>query len=134
MSKTKIEKSYRILAPRARVFDAWLSNEHCVAPVVRMHADRKPGGTICLYLSNDAGGGTIAGTFLAFRDGERLRYTWQWEGSPEVSSVDVRFADDGAYTIVTLTHNGIDSTDAAEQHSNGWDSYINGLSRSLGSL
>jgi len=126
-----IRKSYRLPASREAVFGAWISNDYAIPPVSKIVVEPKVGGAFRLEMSKETGGGVMAGCVLVFQPGELIRYTWQWQGSAENSTVDVRFFDDGNATLVKLAHTGLDTIESVRQHANGWDAYIKGLTHLL---
>lgn len=125
---TTIKKQYELEAARPRVFEAWLSNDFVVPPVARYEVEHRVGGRFQMHMQEDMGGGKMTGEFIRYEENERLTYSWLWDWSPNVSTVDVVFSDRNGKTTIRLTHAGLDSEESIKNHSEGWDAYVSGLS------
>jgi uncharacterized protein YndB with AHSA1/START domain len=125
MSKTlefKFEK--KIPAPIGEVFDSWLSPE---VPGTIWNAaekfimDAKVDG---LFYWTLKGTGHF-GRFTQVERPLRLQHTWM---SPNTlgaeSTVTVTFKEDGANTLMTLTHSNLPVHELAKGHQNGWNYFI----------
>ena len=80
----------------------------------------------------------VGGEFTEVRPPERLAYTWSWEQGPEAAMagseqtlVIVDFIEDGAGTLVTLTHSGFASEEIRGMHIQGWEAVLANLERSV---
>lgn len=124
-----IERTYDLSLPRKVVFDAWISEETVIAPAARMQVDPVVGGIYCLVMPD---GSRMVGRFSEFQPSARVGYSWQWEGSSEVTSVDVTFSDlGGGGCRVFIAHRGFESVESRDRHASGWDAYISGLKNHL---
>ncbi len=127
-----------IAATPERLFAAWTEPEQlrrwwgpdgatCIDPQVDLRVggryrigNRLPDGTVVW----------IVGEFDVIERPHRLSYSWWLEGSPSaVERVTVRFEGRGEATEVIVTHARIASTALRDQHRNGWDGCLAGLSR-----
>lgn len=83
-----------------------------------------PGG---LFRMAMADGSTAEGRFVELVPGQRVVFTWGWQGSPTVppgsSTVEIDLAPDGDGTLLRLTHRGLPAEDRAI-HLIGWDHYL----------
>ena len=142
-----LELSHRYSAPRADVFDAWtnpqvLKRWWAAAPTWETplaEIDAREGGSYKLSMRTDAGEvHTVKGEFREIRPPERLAYTWSWEQGPDAAMagseetlVIVDFLEDGAGTLVKLTHSGFASEEIRGMHVQGWEAVLANLERSV---
>lgn len=142
-----LELSHRYSAPRADVFDAWtdpqvLKRWWAAAPTWETplaEIDAREGGSYKLSMRTDAGEvHTVSGEFREVRPPERLAYTWSWEQGPDAAMagseetlVIVDFLEDGAGTLVKLTHSGFASEEIRGMHAQGWEAVLANLERSV---
>ena len=142
-----LELSHRYAAPREDVFDAWTNPEvlkrwWAAAPTWDTpvaEVDAREGGSYRLSMRTDAGEiHTVGGEFTEIRPPERLAYTWSWEQGPEAAMagseqtlVIVDFIEDGAGTLVTLTHSGFASEEIRGMHIQGWEAVLANLERTV---
>lgn len=142
-----LELSHRYSAPRADVFDAWtnpqvLKRWWAAAPTWETplaEIDAREGGSYKLSMRTDAGEvHTVKGEFTEVRPPERLAYTWSWEqgldatmAGSEETLVIVDFLEDGAGTLVKLTHSGFASEESRGMHAQGWEAVLANLERSV---
>lgn len=90
-----------------------------------MEVDLRAGGRYRIGMRRLTGGATVYvhGSFLQIDSPEKLVYTWRWEnafeGMPE-TRVTVRFAADGVFTLVMLTHENLPEIPVCLQHRSGW--------------
>jgi len=64
-------------------------------------------------------------------DNEHVAYLWNWVGSDETTEVDVIFQTHPDGIEVRITHSGFESSTPLDNHSTGWDSYIDGFTAHL---
>ena len=142
-----LELSHRYSAPRSDVFDAWtnpqvLKRWWAAAPTWETplaEIDAREGGSYKLSMRTDAGEvHTVKGEFTEVRPPERLAYTWSWEQGPDAAMagseetlVIVDFLEDGAGTLVKLTHSGFASEEIRGMHAQGWEAVLANLERSV---
>ena len=142
-----LELSHRYAAPRADVFDAWTNPEvlrrwWAAAPgwdTPLAEVDAREGGSYRLSMRTDTGDvHTVAGEFTEIRPPERLAYTWAWEEGPDAAMtrsehtlVIIDFIEDGAGTLVKLTHSGFANEEIRGMHSQGWEAVLANLERQV---
>ena len=142
-----LELSHRYAAPRADVFDAWTNPDvlrrwWAAAPgwdTPLAEVDAREGGSYRLCMRTDTGDvHTVAGEFTEVRPPERHAYTWAWEEGPEAAMsgsehtlVIVDFIEDGAGTLVKLTHSGFANEEIRGMHIHGWEAVLANLERSV---
>lgn len=142
-----LELSHRYAAPREDVFDAWINpavltrwwaaQPSWQTPVAEV--DATEGGSYRLSMRTDTGDvHTVAGEFTEVRPPERLAYTWAWEQGPgaamaggEHTLVIVDFIEDGAGTLVRLTHSGLLSEEIRGMHVHGWEAVLANLEQQV---
>ena len=118
-------KSYLLEFPVAVVYAAWISEKTVISPTEKLVIEPCPGGVYRLIMSNDA---VMNGIFSEVSPNRRLNYSWQWEGSDEITEVEVVFEARPDGSAVQLTHSGFQSSTSLQNHSAGWDSYFDGFS------
>ena len=121
-------KTYDFEFPVEVVYATWISEKTVISPTAKLVIEPRPGGAYCLIMSNNA---TMNGTFNAVSANRGLKYSWQWEGSDEITEVEVVFETRPDGSAVQLTHSGFQSSTSLENHATGWDSYIDGFSSYL---
>jgi uncharacterized protein YndB with AHSA1/START domain len=127
-------------SPREDVFDAWTSPEvmrrwlaagrDWTTPAVEV--DLRPGGRIRVSMAETCGDPvhTFEGTYLEVVPPERIVFTLDWQGDEAdgvTSTVTVEFQEDGGRTTVVLTHTGLASARARDEHEDGWIKCLEGL-------
>lgn len=119
-------------APRAAVFRAWTDPELLVrwwGPGAWAEVDLRPGGRYRLGMRWPNGMTMCAtGTFRDVAPGERLVYTFGWEGEDSSETlVTVEFKDAGAGTELHLIHEGFTAAEVRDNHGQGWSDCIDRL-------
>jgi uncharacterized protein YndB with AHSA1/START domain len=134
----QLKLSEVLQAPLSRVFAAWCDVDKLrqwFAPgdmtVPEAVADLRPGGRYRIVMQEPGGERhTISGEYREILPNERLRFSWQWEGNPSVTEVEVAFrAIDASRTELTLTHTEFSSEDARDRHGKGWAGCLSNLRR-----
>jgi len=119
----------RFSAPVERVFDAWASSEAVArwfAPgdmrVPEADVDLRPGGRYRIVMEETNGTRHIVtGEYHEIVTNQRLAFTWQWEGSEDVTFVEVDFrAIDAASTELKLVHTRFATEALRDLHGQGW--------------
>ncbi len=115
----------RIAAPPSAVFryltesDLWARWQGEVAEL-----DPRPGGRFRVLMAE---GQVVEGAYLAVEPNARVVITWGWDGHPRMpagtTTVEFELIEDGAETIVRLTHRGIPPEDLS-LHRQGWDVFL----------
>ncbi len=132
MSKLELTKTYEIPGAVADIYAAWVSSDTVIAPATAMDIDPVVGGHYRLIMEMPDATGRNEGAFSVVEPGERVVYTWEWNGDGEVSTIDVRFEATANGTQITIHHSGFDKPESVDNHRSGWDSYIQGLQNFLG--
>ncbi len=127
----KIRKNYDLPFPPARVYDAWTSSETVIPPATGMDINPVVGGHYRLIVDAPEQIMFNEGTFSVVEPGERLKYTWEWNGDGAVTEIEVLFAEGEEGTSLHLTHSGFASSESMAMHDTGWDSYVEGLKAHL---
>ncbi|WP_164726807.1 SRPBCC family protein [Shimia sediminis] len=127
----KIRKSYKIPAPVATVYAAWVSSQTVIPPAIRMNVEPRVGGRYQLFMTPENNTADCEGTFSEVRPEQRLRYSWRWNGADEETWIMVCFHPDGEDTRLDILHEGFTSQESLTNHDLGWDSYVSGLSAIL---
>jgi uncharacterized protein YndB with AHSA1/START domain len=122
-------------APRAKVFAAWTTAETLrkwFAP-----GDRKPdpasldvrsGGKFRIIMVGQEDSPTAIGEYREVVPGEKLVFTWAWDGDPsQPTLVTVTFKDVKDGTEVVLLHERFATAEACEHHRMGWQAIIGKL-------
>lgn len=118
-------KTYDFEFPVEVVYATWISGKTVIPPTAKLVIESRPGGACRLIMSNDA---VMNGMFSEVLPNRRLNYSWQWEGGDEITAVEVVFESRPAGSAVQITHSGFLSSTSLENHSTGWDGYIDGFS------
>ncbi|MBL6929656.1 MAG: SRPBCC domain-containing protein [Rhodospirillales bacterium] len=118
-------------ADRTRVFKAftdpdvlkeWFGPEGFSVPSATV--DFRVGGKYRITMrSPEETDHTVIGVYREIDEPSRLVFTWAWETGdmPDADTlVTLEFADDGAGTAMTLTHEGFLNEDLRERHNEGW--------------
>ncbi|MGI9400992.1 MAG: SRPBCC family protein [Rhizobiaceae bacterium] len=129
----RIEKNYLLPFPLEQIYAAWISSDTVIAPAKRMKIEPVIGGLYQLFMDANSTTPSMEGQFLEIMPNQQLRYTWEWHKEGNVSEVKVRFSPADNGTRVELSHSGFTTEQAAEMHSQGWDNYIEGLTKLLAS-
>ena len=127
----KIIKQYQLPYSRQAVYDAWVAEDKVVDPVSRIVSSPQEGGQYTLYVGEGDQQQIMNGTFKQVIPGQRLTYSWNWQGSPEETLVNVAFKDSNSGSVIDLIHEGFQFEESQSIHDQGWDSYVNGLSKLL---
>lgn len=127
----RIEKNYTLPFAPERIYAAWISSDTVIAPARRMHIEPVIDGLYQLFMDESSTTPSNEGRFLQIVPNQLLRYTWEWHKEGNVSEVKVRFTPENGGTNIQLSHSGFTTEQAAEMHSQGWDSYIEGLTKLL---
>jgi len=112
-----------------RVFDAWRSSagvREWFAPgamnVPEAEVDCRPGGRYRIVMQDtDGARHIVTGEYRDVVPNERLAFTWQWEGTEDVTFVEVDFrAIDGRRSEITLVHTRFADEPLRDRHRQGW--------------
>jgi uncharacterized protein YndB with AHSA1/START domain len=95
--------------------------------------DLKVGGTYRISLNHKDGNvHTVHGTFREILEGEKLSYTWSWEGQPPLDSlVTFRLREVQGKTDLTFTHEGFPDAELRDKHEMGWTGSLERLARAI---
>jgi len=90
------------------------------------HLDARPGGRFAV----DIGQNLVRGSFVEAVPGERVVFTWGWEGSstvpPGSSIVTFTFHPQSQGTLLRMVHAGLPAGEDV-RHSHGWNHYLGRL-------
>ena len=123
----ELRQSYSVPFPLGRTYAAWVSSDTVIPPATGMDIDPVVGGHYRLIMESPDFVSRNEGRFLVVEPERRLRYTWEWNGDGEVSEIDVRFSEVPEGTRVSIVHRGFLTAESRENHSRGWDSYVEGF-------
>lgn len=129
-SELVIMRTFR--APREHVFNAFasydaLKNWMCPHPcqVQQGKVDFREGGAYELYIDTPMGPVWLKGVYKEIKRPERLVYTFQWMGNPEIDGpetlVTLDFLVENGNTILRLRHTGLKSPESRDNHHEGWN-------------
>ncbi len=131
--RVTVEIKRTFAASRERVFRAWTEKsamEDWFGPDgVTAECDTfdpSPGGRYRIIMHVKEGENPIVGgEFLEITPYERLVFSWEWEnvdyaGIPTVVELSFKEVDEG--TELTLVHTKLPGQEAAERHTQGWNS------------
>lgn len=124
-----------VKAPRHRVFAAWTNADtlrQWFAPGTRRPdptiLDVRVGGQFRITMAGKDDAPTATGRYQEVIEGEKLVFTWSWEGDPsQPTLVTVSFADVAEGTEVVLTHERFISTETRDHHRQGWQGILDKL-------
>jgi len=125
-----------VRAPVERVFEIWTRADELMrwwgprgVECVGAEVELRVGGSY--RLGNRFPDGRvvwIVGAFEAVEPPNKLIYSWRLEPGPErFERVTVRFEPRDAATEVIVIHERIASRAARDEHSAGWEAYLDGL-------
>ena len=110
------------LASRRMLSEAWVTGylEHPgVVPVYDI-------------VKGEDGSPTALGEYREVVDGEKLVFTWSWEGDPsEPTLVTVEFRDAKGGTEVALKHERFTAAESRDRHLHGWDACLANLQKKI---
>lgn len=121
--KWKIDRVYSSRFSPEILFEAWISPEMAVPPVVKIEVEPETGGCLVLHARAGQDMFVMKGKFIEFIKNRVLVYSWSWEGSNEVSTVSVKFLREKERTVIHLEHRGFLTRNSMLQHAGGWDDY-----------
>jgi uncharacterized protein YndB with AHSA1/START domain len=123
MKTTTIEQTVTIDASPRQVYDALVDGrKHTAFTGARATVANKVGGKMTAW------GGHISGQMLVLRPGKRIVQTWGTQGWPKgaaESILDIRLAQKGKMTELTMIQSGIPAKPAAlaKDLTKGWHSH-----------
>jgi len=134
----ELELARLIKAPRAKVYDAFVTREALMAwmcprsmSVPEASVDARVGGRYRLVMrARDRSTFVVGGVYRELVRPERLVFTWQWEGEvmPGVETlVTVTFSDQEGGTLLKVHHTGFPDAAMRDNHGQGWNSSFNKL-------
>ncbi|MEI9959833.1 MAG: SRPBCC family protein [Limisphaerales bacterium] len=95
--------------------------------------DVRVGGAYRLHMVSKTGNHVATGEYKEIVPNKRLRFTWDREDTPALSTlVTVEFEDLGKTTRLTLTHEGFSEQEDAADHNEGWTSLLEKFARLMG--
>jgi uncharacterized protein YndB with AHSA1/START domain len=138
-SDLKVSVSKWIRAKRDKVFSAWTEPEVMrqwffprELTLVSAESDVRVGGRFRAAMSNGTQTYTVCGTYHELVPDQRLVFSHRWEEQDAVETlVTVEFEDRDGGTLVSLTHEGFRTPEAAKGHEGGWHSTLENLAHFL---
>jgi len=127
----KINKHYQVKTERTMLFNAWISESMLIPPIVKIEVEPRVSGSFILHAQADDEILLMKGEFLEIVPYEKLIYTWNWQGNPEITTVAVSFIEIPSGTEVLLTHEGFETQESKQLHEQGWETYMKELSKKL---
>ena len=121
----RIEKLYTLDCSPSQIYQAWLSEDSVIPPVVSIQSNPKPKGVYKLKTE----GAVMVGQFAELIQNKLIKYSWSWEGADEKTMVTVRINPIGNGTAIQLVHEGFNSRESLDMHADGWDTYVFGLEK-----
>jgi len=138
MLQLQIDQEFNV--PVSKLFKAW-SNPEVVkkwfAPgdmsVPEASLELKEGGQYRFVMQEPEGEQhIIGGTYLEIVENEKLSFSWQWEGAPHATRVDVHFSDiDGMRSRLTLLHSEFEDQETCDKHEMGWNGCLANLQKRI---
>jgi uncharacterized protein YndB with AHSA1/START domain len=139
-SKTlRIERTFQ--APVEAVFDAWTTEEVMRRwwqaergwETAEAEVDLRVGGVVRVVMRDpvkdvEYGGG---GRYTEIERPTRLSFTWNWDGDPRRTLIEIDFEESGGATAVRFTHSGLWDEEAVRRHEGGWGRIFDNLKRTL---
>lgn len=122
-----IERELYIDAPPALVYSHFVDPEKLVRWMGREATiDPRPHGDFCITYN---GFDRMQGQFVELIPHTRIVFTWGWatlgtQSPPLSTTVQVTFTPDGGGTRLRLVHSGFERSDEVEDHSTGWDLFL----------
>jgi len=115
-----VEQTIRIEASRERVFELLTDAARMARWMPVTLFEPRIGGRVAF-----APTAVAVGEVIAFEPPRLVAYTWDWRDRPLGARTEVRFEleEDGAGTMVRLTHTGFRTQDQCETHRRGWMHY-----------
>jgi uncharacterized protein YndB with AHSA1/START domain len=121
-----VRREIEIAAPPATVF-AFLTDPDKILRWMGTQAKVEPqlGG---LYLVNVTGEDTAEGRFTEVIPVHRLAYSFGWRGRddmpPGSGLIEIDLIEQGAGTLLRMTHSGLPDAKACAAHEEGWTHYL----------
>ncbi len=126
-----ITKRYTSKLSISDLYEAWISPEMTISPVIKIDIDPRIGGQFILHSQMQNTTSIMKGRILEIIKDQKLIYTWHWEGSDETSVVTVDFASESDQSIIQISHIGLLTKESEKNHSMGWDAYFEALEKKL---
>ena len=127
-------------APPDVVFEAWTDPDSLrvwMAPGERTVADAecdpRVGGAFRIVMINDDGAMEHTGRYLELDRPRKIVFTWRSAATDMLETeVTVDLAELGAGTRMVITHRGLTSEQARDNHRDGWSAIADKFARVLG--
>jgi uncharacterized protein YndB with AHSA1/START domain len=130
-----------IKAPRERVFAAWTTPElaQWCCPgerkVISSKVDFRVGGEYNIHVEiADYGDAKCSGIYREIKAPSKIVFTWGLgdcfpEFKGQSTQVTVDFEEQKGGTLLTLTHEGLPTSEVCEKHSEGWNGSLDNLEK-----
>ena len=140
MTELELTVTRTISAPRAKVFNAWLSPEMLAkfmrtptgGEASRVKTDPVKGGRFSIVMITAEREIPHAGTYLEIDPHSHLSFTWESPYSLDDSVVTIDLAELGPDTTeITLRQVKFRSEEARQGHTKGWNAILDNLEESI---
>lgn len=102
---------------------AWWFWPPRLAPSIE--ADARVGGRY--RIASEPARMAVSGEYRVVEAPARLVFTWQWDGEEQQTLVMIRLEGTGDGTRLTLTHEGFATSEARDEHAQGWQDCLERL-------
>ena len=125
--------------PLASLFNAWRDPSFVrqwFAPgemtVPELAIDFRVGGSYRIVMQGSENERhVVCGQYREIIENERICFSWQWEGSPVITEVELSFQAAGEDSAMELTHRQFPDTEQRDKHNQGWHACIANLDKAL---
>lgn len=129
MAELIIEREIHIDAPPETVFPYFTDADKMTRWKGRdAKLEATPGGVYRVEINERD---TAVGEYVEIDPPRRVVFTWGWAGNdgvpPGSSTVEITLTPDATGTLVKLTHRGLPDQNAVDQHSQGWEHFVERL-------
>ncbi|SMD36038.1 Uncharacterized conserved protein YndB, AHSA1/START domain [Reichenbachiella faecimaris] len=116
------------------LFEAWISPKMVIPPITKIEVAPVVGGHFRLYSERGDFETVMNGRFIELEENKKVKYSWHWDGSEEVSIVTVEFEEFEKNTVININHEGFNNEESRDMHAIGWDWYMKELEVRLAAL
>lgn len=138
MFQLQIDEKFEV--PVAKLFQAWTQAnmiKKWFAPgdmtVPEAQTDLRIGGQYRYVMQEPEGDQhIILGEFLEIIEDSQLSFSWQWEGAPNKTRVDIYFEKlDDSHSSLKLVHSEFLEQEACDKHQMGWNGCLANLHNNI---
>lgn len=130
----EIDRTFAI--DRPTMWSLWTESAHAaqwMRPSVTTYGettatvDARPGGAYRFEMHHGDETYATSGTYVDVDPVDRLSFTWQWDGAPEETLVEVTFDEVADGTRVHVRHTRFDTEESARRHGEGWSGCLGSI-------